>query len=696
MRWSARLPLNLSLRMQPLQPRWRWLIATALAVGVTSLALAVQVTPLLSIPLARLNNVLYDTLYNLRPFEDQTNGPVIIVAVDDRSLEAVNKAKVFTDPYGWPWPRYGWGKIAQYLGKCGAKAVAFDILFSEVSAHENDVGGDDEAFAQMLADAKAPVIFATAAQADGSPGPFAVPATQPHLGAVNVNETLGKSKIFREFTPRVYGYPSLALETLRATGIPVRLPEQPFMLHYYGPSELPEGKRTFTYISAANLLHASLKPANAQADGIDPEMFRGKIVLIGATTIGTYDMKATPLSDAVSGVEVQATAMLNLMNGQRVIRIPRAAEAGSTFLFSMLAAIGIIRPRSVGLKLSGALAALVILLTTAILLFVRHNIVYLPLAGPLLAGFLATIGGFAWSYLAEDRQRRMLLKALSRVVSPVIAEELSRDPDKLVLGGQRREMTVMFTDIAGFTELSEKIEADKLAPLLNYYLEQMSSMVFRADGTLDKYIGDAIMSFWNAPLAQPDHAHLACRAALGMARREKEIQEELRSLGAEKLYTRIGINSGSMAVGFTGSTHLFNYTVLGDSVNLGSRLEGANKIYGSQIMLSQSTAEFVKADFLLRKLDLLRVKGKQQPMGVYELIAEGPGEESDRRRARSYEEALSFYQRQRWDDAERIFLELAAEFPDDGPTAAIMARIRKYRHDPPPAEWDGVYVAKDK
>src|SRR6202035_256002 len=239
MRWTSRLPLNLSLRMQPLQPRWRWLIATALAVGVTTLTLAVQGTPLISIPLARLDNVLYDTLYNLRPVEDQTHGPVVIVAVDDRSLEAVNKGKVFTDPFGWPWPRFGWGKVTQYLGKCGAKAVAFDILFSEVSAHENDVGGDDESFAQLLAGAKSPVIFATDAQPDGSSGAFAVPVQQPHLGAVNVNETLGKSKIFRQFTPRVYGFPSLALQTLHAAGLPVRLPDQPFMLHYYCPSEVP-------------------------------------------------------------------------------------------------------------------------------------------------------------------------------------------------------------------------------------------------------------------------------------------------------------------------------------------------------------------------------------------------------------------------------------------------------------------------
>ena len=669
--------------------------AAALAVGVTALAIAFRATPGASIPLVRLDAVLYDSLYNLRPIEDQSDGPVVIVIVDDPSIEKVDQGKVFGSGFGWPWPRSGWGSIAKYVGQCGAKAVAIDILFKERSAYEYELT-DDDAFAELVEASTAPVIFGVQIPPDGSPPLFGVPIKDPHLGAVDVNEPGTKNKMFRDFAPQVREKPSLALETVLAAGYSARLPEKPFLLHYYGPSERPGGKRTFKYIPAANVLHTALKPQYAAADGIDPSMFKGKIVLIGCSAIGTYDLKSTPLSDAISGSEIQATAMVNLLQGQEVVPVSPTAAAGLTLLISFLAAIGVMLPRGVQSKLFGATGALALLLTIAILLFVKRDIVYLPLAAPISAGFLATIGGFAWSYLSEDRRRKILLKALSRVVSPVIADELSRDPDKLVLGGQRREMTVMFTDIAGFTDMSETLQAEKLAPLLNFYLGEMSTMVFSANGTLDKYIGDAIMSFWNAPLQQPDHAALACRAALSMAQKERDIQPRLVELGAVKVYTRMGINSGPMAVGFTGSSHLFNYTVLGDSVNLGSRLEGANKMYGTQIMLSHSTAEQVKGQFLFRKLDLLRVKGKKLPMGVYELMAEGSGTESQRRRAQRYEEAFALYQQQQWDAAEQILLEIIAEFLEDAPSAALLARITKYRHDPPGPTWDGVYIAKEK
>ena len=314
----------------------------------------------------------------------------------------------------------------------------------------------------------------------------------------------------------------------------------------------------------------------------------------------------------------------------------------------------------------------------------------------MLAGTITTIGAFAWSYLGEDRQRRRLLKALSSVVSPTIAEELARDPSKLVIGGTRREMTVMFTDIAGFTDISETLPPEKLAPMLNYYLEEMSGIVLGQTGTLDKYIGDAIMSFWNAPLFQPDHASLACRAALRLVEREAAIQPKLLELGASKIYTRVGINSGPMAVGFTGSSHLINYTVLGDSVNLGSRLEGANKLYGTRIMLSQSTADQIKDQFVIRQLDVIRVKGKLKPMAVYELIAEGKPDPTIARKIDRYQQALQHYQSQHWDDAERLLVEIIAEFPEDGPAKAILGRIAHYRLEPPSSDWDGVYVAKEK
>jgi adenylate cyclase len=318
------------------------------------------------------------------------------------------------------------------------------------------------------------------------------------------------------------------------------------------------------------------------------------------------------------------------------------------------------------------------------------------MASPIVALLVTIIGAFAWSYLTEDRDRRLVFKALSQYVSPEVAAEIQRNPDALRLGGERREMTVMFTDIQGFTDLSESMDSENLSRMLNFYLGEMSGVILDQNGTLDKYIGDAIMSFWNAPIPQADHAAMACRAALAMKDREAKIQPELAGFGAAGMLTRLGINTGPMVFGNMGAPQKFNYSVLGDSVNLGSRLEGANKLYGSRILIAESTAQLVKDGFVMRKLDLLRVKGKLKPIAVFELLSEGNPSADQSARIAEYERALTAYQAQKWDEAETILHGLQSRFPEDLPVAALLKRIAKLRHDPPGADWDGVYVAKDK
>jgi adenylate cyclase len=204
------------------------------------------------------------------------------------------------------------------------------------------------------------------------------------------------------------------------------------------------------------------------------------------------------------------------------------------------------------------------------------------------------------------------------------------------------------------------------------------------------------MSFWNAPLDQPDHAVLACRTALGMHRREEEIRPLLAEMDAGHIHTRIGVNTGVVQVGNYGSLQKLNYTVIGANVNLASRLEGANKLYGSYILVAQPTVDLVRDRFLFRKLDLLQVKGSEQPMPVYELMAEGAGTSEQQKLAREFEAALVAYHLKKWDEAERILIVLGELFPDDAPLATLLQRVRDFRKNPPPANWNGVYVAKDK
>jgi adenylate cyclase len=224
----------------------------------------------------------------------------------------------------------------------------------------------------------------------------------------------------------------------------------------------------------------------------------------------------------------------------------------------------------------------------------------------------------------------------------------------------------------------------------------MSGVVLGVNGTVDKYIGDAIMAFWNAPTDQPDHALRACRTALEMRRREAIIQPRLREMSGVDVYSRIGINTGSMTVGNLGSSFKFSYTVIGDSVNLASRLEGANKMYGTRVMLSETTAALVNDRFHLRKLDLLRVKGKQQPIAVFELLGERTTDSQTPAFVARYESALALYQKARFDEAWELLTALKKDFPDDGPTDTLSGRVLEFRENPPGPEWDGVYVAKDK
>jgi adenylate cyclase len=329
-------------------------------------------------------------------------------------------------------------------------------------------------------------------------------------------------------------------------------------------------------------------------------------------------------------------------------------------------------------------------------LFRGETIHWLSPVKPLATLMVATPLAFGFTYFAEDRQRRFMLKALSKVVSPAVAEQLSREPERLALGTVRTEITVLFTDLANFTDLSEGPDVQDLGKLINRYLGEMSTEVFKQDGTLDKYIGDAVMAFWNAPLTQADHAARACRAALGMVRREKELHGEFAALGTKHIFTRIGINTTSVAVGFIGSEHLFNYTAMGDGVNLASRMEGANKLYGTQILISETTAALVREKFNMRRIDVLRVKGKKKPMGVFELLGEGAVDQGLGERIRGYEEAFDAYQARNWERAEKLLLEVCGRFGEDGAAEALLKRVREYRNDPPAADWDGVFVSDTK
>jgi adenylate cyclase len=324
---------------------------------------------------------------------------------------------------------------------------------------------------------------------------------------------------------------------------------------------------------------------------------------------------------------------------------------------------------------------------------------WLNVTYPILTLIVMYTGLTIYRYMTEEREKRKIKSAFSSYVNASVVQEMLKNPDMLKLGGDKRMATVLFSDIRGFTTISERLDASALVHLLNHYFTAMTDIVFKYDGLLDKYIGDAIMAVWGAPLSQPDHAALACRTGLemmdGLARVRREMAGTI--AGVEDLDIGIGINTGTMVVGNMGSLSRMDYTAIGDSVNLGSRLEGANKQYGTNVIVGEMTWEQIKDRFCCRELDAVAVKGKKLPARIFELVGE-PGQVSEDKLklARAFHKGLAAYKSRRFDDADRIFSAIHHHYPDDKPTRLYLDRVAELRRDPPGPDWDGVFVMKTK
>jgi adenylate cyclase len=316
----------------------------------------------------------------------------------------------------------------------------------------------------------------------------------------------------------------------------------------------------------------------------------------------------------------------------------------------------------------------------------------LPLA-ELLAMFVLVI---VYRYATEERDKRQLRKAFQLYLNPEVMEEMLEDPQALQLGGKEVEMSVLFSDIRGFTTISEKLTPQALVHLLNEYLSPMTDIVFEERGTLDKYIGDAVMAFFGAPVPTPDHAANGCDAALKMITNLSRLREKWRieSPDIPEIDIGIGVNSGSMVVGNMGSAQRFNYTVMGDNVNLASRLEGLNKEYGTHILISEPTLQAARKagrDYGVRELDSVRVKGKKEPVRLFELRSQTPSG-ADKPLLDDYAEGLRLYRAQKFAQAQLVF----EQHPADGPSKMMIARCLDMAAHPPGAEWDGVFKMEHK
>jgi adenylate cyclase len=298
--------------------------------------------------------------------------------------------------------------------------------------------------------------------------------------------------------------------------------------------------------------------------------------------------------------------------------------------------------------------------------------------------------------LVEEKEKRRVRAAFGQYLSPEVVRRLLVNPE--LVEPRKTEVTVMFSDIRGFTTISENLDAQELAVFLNQYLSDMTRIVFERRGTLDKYIGDAVMAFWNAPIEEPDHAVLACHTALDMMARIRIMQKKWAAESKPLLDIGIGLNTGAASVGNMGSSLRYGYTALGDAVNLSSRLEGLNKDYGTHILVNETTYLATKdSGFVFRELDLIRVKGKLQPIVIYELVCIAADLSADTQgRLDRFRSALSLYQHRSWLDAQSAFHSILEQWPDDGPARTYWKRCQEYLFDPPPNNWDGVFTMTHK
>jgi adenylate cyclase len=452
------------------------------------------------------------------------------------------------------------------------------------------------------------------------------------------------------------------------------------LINYLGPAGLIP-----TY-SAAAVLNGSL-PAGALKD---------KIVLVGATAVGIYDLRVTPFSGNFPGVEVQATIMDNLLQGNFIRTPPFGLAIMLLILVGLAVILGLILPR-----LSAAWALIFTLLVMEsyvglnYYLFSRQGL-ELALFYPLGLIVLVYLGVTMQRFLAEERERERIRKTFESYVAPAVVQEMLKHPEQLRLGGERREISILFTDIRGFTTMSENLDPEALVSLLHDFLNPMSNIIINQGGTIDKYMGDAIMALFGAPLVQADHPRMACRAALEMAAILAALNQEWAGQGRPPLRIGVGVNTGPVAVGNMGSDRLFDYTAIGDNVNLASRLEGLNKFYGTNILISETTAQALENGFILRDVDQVRVKGKAQAAHIYELLGEGEPNPELARFVELYHQGLALYRKGRFAECLTAFGRALEVRPDDAVCQRYVTLAQKHQVTPPAPDWEAVTVMDDK
>ena len=443
------------------------------------------------------------------------------------------------------------------------------------------------------------------------------------------------------------------------------------------------GPQSFPTYSVSDILGGNVRQGT----------FKDRIVIVGATATALGDIRTVPFGPLFPGPEIHANVIDNILAGDYIERPTWSwiIDLAAIVVLGLLVGVTLPRVSAVaGLRFSILLFAGYVL--ASYWLFVKARI-ELNMVYPLMtiAGTYTVLT--LYRYLSEERERRRIKEVFQHYTAPEVIEIIMRDPKGVRLGGEERIVTALISDLEGYTSFSERRAPNEIIAVLSDYYGEMTEEVFKVQGTLVEYVGDELFAIYGAPMAQADHAKRACDCALAMRARRLALREEWAKLGRPAIKARTGINSGNMLVGNIGSKYRFHYGAMGDPVNLASRLEGLNKIYGTEIIVSGNTAELIGDAFRLRELDLVRVKGRDQALSIYELLGASDVllEREDEEMLALYQMGLTAYRERQWDHAMRLFGRCLQRRPGDGPSLLMQSRCRAYRERPPPDDWAGTF-----
>jgi adenylate cyclase len=704
-------------------------------------------------PVQELRVRVFDLYQVLHP-RVATQRPVVIVDIDEKSLKSVGQ---------WPWPRTRIADLIARLTQMGALAIGFDAVFPEADRMSPAIAADsfrnlDDATRaklralpsndEVLADAlkHSHVVLGesglpfVAPQPQGTPPPVGIATlgTDPRpfmfnfpglLRNVPVLEQAASGRgLFTIHTERdgivrrvpmvmlTQGaiMPSLTLEMLRVVSgtstLLIRADEAGIQSVAVPGFVIPTDRNGQLWIHFAPHDQARYVSAADVLDGkIPADRVRQRLVLIGTSAVGLLDSKTTPLDPVMPGVEVHAQVLESVL-GKSVLSAPNYG-IGAELLAAVLLGVIIVWVAPIlnpaWLLVFGA-AIVALSVGTSWYLFVQDRLL-IDFTYPLLSSLLVYLTLMFANYMSEQAQRRRIRSAFSQYLSPALVEQLAQSPEKLVLGGEEREMTILFSDVRGFTTISESFKHDPqgLTHLMNSLLTPLTNAILDRKGTIDKYIGDAIVAFWNAPLDDPAHEINACEAALDMQERVKALnqvrEQEAKAKGTRyiELKVGLGLNSGPCVVGNMGSDLRFDYSVLGDTVNLAARLESQTKSYALPILIGARTAQAVKDKFALLEVDFVTVKGKTEPEVIYTVLGrrEVAGSSEYGKLCELSLKMLQGYRSREWDSVMAIIdasRGLADHFGLDGLLELYCERVRAFRENPPPDDWNGVFALQTK